>query len=312
MTFKEFKQNYQQKEVNEISFSPFHNPVASVLVQTYQQKKYIKECLESILMQKTNFDFEILIGEDGSIDGTREICLELVKKYPEKIRLFLHHRINQIKIMGESTSNFNAFYNFFSARGKYIAFCEGDDKWSDPLKLQKQVDFLKSHGEYSFCYHEFKTINEHGDLSPELLELEQPKFDLSKKELLEVKFHALLQTICFKKEAGEIPSEMTEVLNVDTFFFSFLGNYGKAKYLGEIDPSFYRRHPGGIWSERAQEKKLFSKILTYSKLREYYIQNKELQQYFNLRIKQVNRSLWIYYMNQGEISKTFQLVGKIF
>ena len=73
----------------------------------------------------------------------REICIEYAQKYPEKIRLFLHHPSNKIKVLDIITGNFNGFYNFYNTRGNYIAFCEGDDYWTDPLKLQKQVDYLK-------------------------------------------------------------------------------------------------------------------------------------------------------------------------
>ncbi len=98
-------------------------------------------------MQKTNFQFEILLGEDASTDGTREICIEYAKKYPNKIKLFLHSRENNIKINGQQTGRFNFLYNLSSACGKYIALCEGDDYWTDPLKLQKQVDFLEANPE---------------------------------------------------------------------------------------------------------------------------------------------------------------------
>jgi cellulose synthase/poly-beta-1,6-N-acetylglucosamine synthase-like glycosyltransferase len=106
MDFREFKEKYQKKEVEEISFSPPVEPVVSVLVQTYQQKDFIKECLDSILMQETTFEYEILVGDDGSTDGTREICQQYAENYPGKIRLFLHHRENQIQVLGEATFQF--------------------------------------------------------------------------------------------------------------------------------------------------------------------------------------------------------------
>ncbi|MFW5983501.1 MAG: glycosyltransferase, partial [bacterium] len=85
---------------------------------------------------------------------TREICIEYAKKHPDKIRLFLHRRENVIIIGGQPTGRFNFLYNLKEARGKYIALCEGDDYWTDPHKLQKQVDFLENHTEYSACAHD--------------------------------------------------------------------------------------------------------------------------------------------------------------
>src|SRR5690606_25596514 len=109
---------------------------------------YIRECLDSILMQKTDFPFEILLGEDASTDGTREISIEYADKYPDKIRLFLHHRENNIEILGTPTGRFNSLYNLFSARGTFIALCEGDDFWTDEKKLQKQYEFMVTNPDY--------------------------------------------------------------------------------------------------------------------------------------------------------------------
>ncbi|MFV8279933.1 glycosyltransferase family 2 protein [Christiangramia marina] len=160
MNFHSFKNKYQKIEPLEFSNSTYTVPLVSVCIQTYQHVNFIEECLEGVLMQRTDFSFEILLGEDDSYDGTREICLTYKKKYPDKIRLFLHHRANNIKIGGKPTGRFNFLYNMFSARGKYIALCEGDDYWTDPLKLQKQVDFLDNNSEYIAHAHNSYFIDE--------------------------------------------------------------------------------------------------------------------------------------------------------
>src|SRR5690606_37807476 len=123
-------------------------PLVSVCVQTYNQEHYIKQCLEGILMQQTTFPFEIILGEDESNDGTREICKQYAAQYPDKIKLFLRSRKDVIYINGNPTGRFNFIENLKACSGKYIALCEGDDYWTDPLKLQKQVDFLESNKEY--------------------------------------------------------------------------------------------------------------------------------------------------------------------
>src|SRR5699024_5534697 len=117
MNFEEFKTKYEHKPVEEYPNAVTNKPVVSVCVQTYNHAPYIKECLDGILMQKTDFPIEVLLGEDASTDGTREICLEYAQKYPEKIRLFLHHRENNIKINGNPTGRFNSLYNLYSAQG---------------------------------------------------------------------------------------------------------------------------------------------------------------------------------------------------
>lgn len=135
-------------------------PIVSITVATYQHVNYIRECLDGILMQKTNFPFEIVIGEDGSIDGTQEICKEYAEKYPDRIRLFIRDRkLSQYVGSDGIITRFNGIWNRMSARGKYIAWCEGDDYWIDPLKLQKQVDILDSDSNIGFVYSKFKLVN---------------------------------------------------------------------------------------------------------------------------------------------------------
>lgn len=134
---------------------PINNviPLVSVTVTTYQHANYIRECLEGILMQQTNFSYEIIIGEDGSVDGTQEICKEYAERNPNKIRLFIRdRRLSQYIDSTGKVTRFNGIWNRMSSRGKYIAWCEGDDFWNDPLKLQKQVDYLESHPECGLIY----------------------------------------------------------------------------------------------------------------------------------------------------------------
>lgn len=129
------------------------NLIVSVCVLTYQHAPYIRECLDSILMQKTDFPFEIVLGEDGSTDGTGEICKEYAEKYPGIIRLLLNSRENVVYIKGRPTGRWNLVNTLKNARGKYIALLEGDDYWTDPLKLQKQVNILETHDDIIACHH---------------------------------------------------------------------------------------------------------------------------------------------------------------
>lgn len=131
------------KPVNNIT------PLVSVTVATYQHVNYIRECLDGILMQKTNFLYEIILGEDGSVDGTQDVCIEYATNYPDKIRLFIRDRaLSQYIASDGRVVRFNGIWNRMSTRGKYIAWCEGDDYWTDPYKLQKQVDFLEQNPDY--------------------------------------------------------------------------------------------------------------------------------------------------------------------
>lgn len=120
------------------------NPLVSVGVFTYNQEMYIKQCLDSILSQKTDFDFEIIIGEDCGSDSTRDICCEYQRKYPDKIKLLLHDENHGMM------TNFSEVCKLM--RGKYMADMDGDDYWVDDYKLQKQVDFMEANSEFGVCF----------------------------------------------------------------------------------------------------------------------------------------------------------------
>lgn len=111
---------------------------------TYNHEDYINQAIESIMMQKTNFLFELIIGEDCSTDNTRKICQKYKERYPDRIRLILpESNVGMMK---------NLIKTIEACNGKYIAMCEGDDYWTDSLKLQKQVDFLEANTNASLVF----------------------------------------------------------------------------------------------------------------------------------------------------------------
>lgn len=133
-------------ECQEISSSDkiCRNPLVSISVITYNHEKYLRQTLDSLLAQKTDFEYEILIGEDCSTDHTRDIAFEYQKSNPERIRvLYSLHNVG-------ATSNLRR--TLVKARGKYYAFCEGDDFWCNTNKLQLQVDFLEQHPDFGLVH----------------------------------------------------------------------------------------------------------------------------------------------------------------
>lgn len=131
-----------------------HDVRVSVIVLTYNHEKYIRRAIESALMQRTDFHYEILVGDDASTDATPRILQEYAEKYPEKFRLFLRE-----KNLGASRNGYELAVN---ARGKYIANLDGDDFWTDEEKLQIQSDFLDSHPQYIGCSHKYAIVGEGG------------------------------------------------------------------------------------------------------------------------------------------------------
>lgn len=139
----------------------------SVICVTYNQKDYIGKCIESLISQKTNFHYEILVHDDASTDGTSELLYDFSQREPNLIKLFSEEENQYSKGKG------NEFVrNLVSiASGKYIAFCEGDDYWCDPLKLQLQYDALNENPACSMCYHDVDVVNEDGSQSGEIRKL---------------------------------------------------------------------------------------------------------------------------------------------
>ncbi len=135
-------------------------PIVSICCMAFNHASFIRECLDGFLMQEPPTGilagdpwYEILIHDDCSTDGTEDIIREYAAKYPDKI-FPLYEQENQY-----SKGKIIDAYNYDRAQGKYIAVCEGDDYWTDPKKLQKQVDFLESHPEFSACWHRVKHHN---------------------------------------------------------------------------------------------------------------------------------------------------------
>lgn len=139
--------------------------LVSVICNTYNHGKYIKECLESIVNQKTNFKFEVLVHDDASTDNTAVIVREYEKAYPNIIKP-IYQKVNQYS-QGHSISELQSS----RANGKYIALCEGDDYWTDDYKLQKQVDALEQNTTVDICAHsswriDALTLNKLSEISP--------------------------------------------------------------------------------------------------------------------------------------------------
>lgn len=129
-----------------------HSPLVSICCLTYNHAPYIRQCIDGFLMQKVNFNIEILIHDDASTDGTIDILREYEAIYPDII-FPIYEAENKYS---NGYSGQMDFFNYRRARGKYIAYCEGDDYWTDPQKLQKQVDFMEANPEYSVCYTRYK------------------------------------------------------------------------------------------------------------------------------------------------------------
>lgn len=235
--------------------------MVSVVVSSYNHCDYIGACLDGILMQETSFPFEIILGEDESNDGTREICIKYAEKHPDTIRLFLRSREDVIYINGNPTGRFNFLECLKAGKGKYIALCEGDDYWTDPLKLQKQVDFMEANLGFGICFHKVKLFNE---------ETHEFLIDTITRNVNEITNIAEL----VKGNFMHTPSVMLRNdFTIPAWFKeSPLGDWTlymlaiKGRNIKKFDKEMavYRQHNESIWSKKSKEYRVSNTLKSFS------------------------------------------------
>ncbi|MCR5555531.1 MAG: glycosyltransferase [Bacteroidales bacterium] len=205
----------------------------SVFVVTYNQEKYIRQCLDSILMQEVDFDYEVVIGEDHGTDGTRAICEEYAEKYSQVRLLPL---IENLGVAG------NWRRVLLECKGDYIAMCEGDDYWTDSKKLQKQVKFMDENKQYAGCFHNVNTVDENGSV---IGQLHNGKMN-SEYDFAQMTGGWFVPTasICFRCSNDIINSFSVlakySYLSADRLLVALISNEGKMAYSSEIMSAWRR------------------------------------------------------------------------
>nr|WP_308125070.1 glycosyltransferase family A protein [Pseudomonas cichorii] len=254
-------------------------PLLSIVCPAYNQEAFITQTLDGFLSQQTSFNFEILIHDDASTDSTAQIIAQYAKRHPTIIRPFYQEE-NQYRQGKPCVPEL-----FAKARGRYIAYCEADDYWTDPRKLQLQVDFLESHPDYAITYHDAIAFDEHGQYGVQL----QGKLraDATALELQMARPLSTL-TVCFRNVFSSMPPELKPLIAPlnDLCWWSLLGAFGKGKFIAEIKPAAYRLHPGGIFSMRSNKRKIHMSLLTFSSLANYYnrLGNQQLYEHFLMQV----------------------------
>ncbi|WP_440953189.1 glycosyltransferase family 2 protein [Methanococcoides sp. FTZ1] len=271
-------------------------PLVSICCITYNHEKYIREAIESFLMQETDFPFEILIHDDASTDNTASIVREYSEKYPNIIK-----PIFQKKNQYSQGVKINLTFNYPRAKGKYIAICEGDDYWTDPKKLQIQVAFLEENPDYVITYTAVEAFDENGIIDTYVGGALK---DLSEEQLKRAPAINTLTT-CFRNLIKESPPEFRIAKLGDLTIWSLLSAYGKGKFISEIKPSAYRVHEGGIFSKKSSAEKMYMNLTTQISLMLYYMRvgDKKTANYF---MENVIRSL---YSNIGVLQSTRLFLG---
>lgn len=237
------------------------NVMVSVICITYNHASFIETALNSILMQKTHFRYEILLRDDASTDGTSDIVRSYAEKYPNIVRAVIEPENTYSK----GVTPWGVLFPM--SKGKYLAHCEGDDYWTDNTKLEQQVSFLENNSDYVICYHDYFVID---DTSGELLASapEKHTVDLTKEAMCDgVQPHTA--TRCYRNVL-ELPPEFESVKAGDIFVISLLSQFGQGKFLKSLGPSVYRKHEGGAWSGANQKGKREQMATTFFHLSAYY------------------------------------------
>lgn len=287
--------NVRERQVN------MKTPKLSVCLITYNHENYIRQAIEGILMQKVDFDWELIIADDCSTDTTRAIVLEYKDKYPDFIKL-----IFQEKNVGPARN----WMDLLSApQSQYIAYVEGDDYWTDPLKLQKQVDFLERNSDFSSCFTDVKILKD------ELISSEGALKEKHKKDAdsISVFYDLWIPSLTFVYRRGsllKLPLQFEKIHNGDLFLFYLLAQKGKIKYLDFIS-GVYRQHSNGVWAGANKISQINKTIISLQEIKKYFKDTTEIKKILTQKIDSQKINLLKYYYKRGEKQYFFKTFFKL-
>lgn len=233
--------------------------MVSICCAVYNHLPYLKQAIDGFLAQKTTFDYEIIISDDVSTDGSRELLREYQKKFPEKIRVLFQEK-------NQYSKGKKIIFDILipEARGKYIAICEGDDYWVDPNKLQKQFDIMERETSCVFCVHKVQDVNADGELLGNMYPPEEmPEGLIVQQDFIRMLFapsRYWFHTSSFFLRASEVkrfdgiyPAFIKQSGVGDVPLTWLLANCGDVYYI-DSEMSCYRRDLSGSWSVRMQRR----------------------------------------------------------
>jgi len=277
-------------------------PLVSICCLTYNHETYIKQCLDGFLMQKTNFPFEILIHDDASVDNTQNIIKNYELKHSDIIKPIYQKENQYSKGIGVSR-----VYQFPRAKGKYIAMCEGDDYWIDPYKLQKQVDFLETHPEYVFSFHDSIILNQRTGEKRMRIGDRQIENTVDLKSLI-IQNNIPTASIVFRNflDYAQLPDWIGKISKGDYGLCVLLAEEGPGKYLPEA-MSVYRIHEVCVWSSKGFEFTHSANIIFYKYLLDYFTDS-EIRQAIRTKMQWSEFNYGISKIRHGSFIKGLFLV----
>lgn len=261
-------------------------PLVGVKVITYNHEQFIADCLEGILKQRTTFPVKIYIHDDASTDQTKAILGTYEQKYPTLVQVYYQpENTYYSKNKREKRAPFDNLI-----QGKYIALCEGDDYWTDPLKLQKQVDFLERNPDFSFSFHFVDKLTDSG-ITPEVIPDAPEIIDVRDVILMKSEVARIIIRTCsvlHRTQFQHFPDWVRGSSNLDYALFLHLAASGKGYCIKQV-MSVYRIHPQGAYSGIMLNKDLRQLALVY-------LNNIQMLTKFNKHLKyqhnaETNRSI---------------------
>jgi glycosyltransferase involved in cell wall biosynthesis len=288
------------------------NHLVSVCMITYNQEKYIEQAIEGVLRQKCDFDFELIISNDCSTDNSHQIILNAIGKNSTEIEI---KYFNQDKNLGMIE---NFIFAYKHCKSPYTAMCEGDDYWTDILKLQKQINFLEANPDFSICFHSVDVLFQDGrkeidfGIKGILEESESTIYDLA---ALGNYIHT--PSVVFRKVVNNLPMNFSDSPIGDFYLWILVAKYGKIKKLKDV-MSVYRYNTGNFSSSSGKDKK--NKFLKTLLLISTELNNKTLEQIIENRIVSIKFSNLNYIIrdleditdiSKGEILRKFVSIKEL-
>lgn len=222
-------------------------PRVSILMLTYNHAKLIEQAIEGVLSQKTTFAFKLLLCDDCSTDGTREICMRYAKSHPAHIVLQLPER--------NRGAQPNAIQIYNSSHGEFVAVCEGDDYWTHPEKLQRQVEAMDAHPNWSGCFHKTRVCYDDPAARDSFLpDFESPR-EVGLEQIAAENCIATCSVMYRRKLVPKLPDLFSALALCDWPLNILYASHGPFGYLSE-EMAVYRRHSGGSWSTLKQAVRL--------------------------------------------------------
>lgn len=239
------------KELNKHELTNYEpkKPLVSICLITYNHSRFLKISLESIFSQKTNFEWEVIIGDDSSEDGTQEVIKPYLEKFPEKVKCFFHPQNLSKSYPKFSTGKLNFIHGLYNCSGKYVVHIEGDDYFTNELKLQIQVDYLEANPSYSACFHNaLMKFEDSGSQEDYLINPPDQKNVITAEDLLLERERWFMATaaVMFKREIiTHLMEWFGNSKSGDIPLYVLLSQLGPIGYIAQ-EMSVYRRHEAGM------------------------------------------------------------------